>query len=478
MSIAATASAAERVSRHAIDAVTAALEPLLGKRLSTAPGVLEQHGHDESWHYPAAPDAVCFPENTEEVAAIMRACREHTVPVIAYGVGTSLEGHVMATRGGICVDLSHMNAVIKVRPNDMDATVGAGITRTQLNEWLHDTGLFFSVDPGADATLGGMAATRASGTNSVRYGTMRENVISLTAVMADGQIVRTAGRARKTAAGYDLTHLLIGAEGTLGIITELTVRLHGVPEAMSAAVVSFGDTAAAVDAVIASIQYGIPMARIELLDTLSMIAVNRFSHLTYAEKPTLFLEFHGTKAGVREQAAAFAELCREHGGSDFQWAMAEEDRRRLWAARHEAAYAAKQLRPGTEFQATDVCVPISRLAETIRATQDDVARTGLTAPLFGHVGDGNFHLVIMIDRESRDELDALDAFNQRLVARALDADGTCTGEHGIGIGKRRYMAAEHGNGLAVMRAIKAALDPQNILNPGKLIPDYVKNSGV
>ncbi|ALM54845.1 hypothetical protein AR456_20290 [Halomonas huangheensis] len=459
----------ERPSAQVIATLVAELEPLLGKRITTAQGIRDQHGHDESWHHPSPPDAVCFPHSTEEVSAVVKACARLAVPVIPYGVGTSIEGQVIAVRGGLCVDLSAMNRIIEVRPEDMDATLQPGVTRTQLNTDLRATGLFFSVDPGADASMGGMASTRASGTNTVRYGTIRDNVLSLTVVMADGRIVRTGGRARKSAAGYDLTHLMIGAEGTLGIITELTVKLHGLPEAISSATVAFEDVEGAVNSVIASIQYGIPMARIELLDALSMQAVNRFSHLDYAEKPTLFLEFHGTHASVREQAEALAEICNDFGGSDFAWATREEDRQKLWQARHDAAYAAKQLRPGMEFLATDICVPISKLAECIEATQQDVSATGLVAPLLGHVGDGNFHLVVVIDRDSEQEIEQLKAFNERLVQRALAAGGTCTGEHGIGLGKRHYMTNEHGEALSVMRAIKMALDPQGIMNPGKMV---------
>ena len=455
----------------AVAAVLEALGPLLGERLTTHKAVREQHGHDESWHSPALPDAVCFAQTADEVAAILRCCNAHGVPVLAYGVGTSIEGQVIAERGGLCVDLSRMDAIRAVRPDDMDVTVEAGVTRTALNAHLRDTGLFFSVDPGADASLGGMASTRASGTNTVRYGTIRDNVLSLTAVMPDGTVVRTGGRARKSAAGYDLTHLLIGAEGTLGIITELTVRLHGLPEAVCAATVVFADVAGAVDAVIASIQHGLPMARIELLDELSMQAVNRHNGLAHAEKPTLFLEFHGSAAAVEAQVATMGELCREFGGSDFAWATREEERSALWAARHAAAYASKQLRPGRDFHATDICVPISRLAEAIEAAQADVAELGLTAPLFGHVGDGNFHLVVVLDRHDPAEVAALDTLNARLISRALAVGGTCTGEHGIGVGKRDYLRDEHGAGVDVMRAIKQALDPNGIMNPGKLLPD-------
>ncbi|MBZ9559243.1 MULTISPECIES: FAD-linked oxidase C-terminal domain-containing protein [unclassified Modicisalibacter] len=458
-----------RPSKAALEALIDELAPRLGERITTARGVRDQHGHDESWHHPGAPDAVCFPHSTEEVAAVVTACARHRVPVIPYGVGTSIEGQVIAEHGGLCIDLSAMNAILAVRPEDMDATVQPGVTRTQLNTHLRASGLFFSVDPGADASMGGMASTRASGTNTVRYGTIRENVLAMTVVMPDGRIVKTGSRARKSAAGYDLTHLMIGAEGTLGIITELTVRLHGLPEAVSSATVAFENVTGAVDTVIASIQYGIPMARIELMDALAMRAVNRFSHLDYAEKPTLFLEFHGTHAGVKEQAENMAALCQEFGGSDFVWATKEEERSALWQARHDAAYAAKALRPGAEFLATDICVPISELAACIEATQADVAASGLIAPLLGHVGDGNFHLVVAVDRESPEELETLAAFNRRLIERALAAGGTCTGEHGIGSGKRAYMEAEHGEGWAVMRSLKAALDPLGIMNPGKLV---------
>lgn len=468
----AAAHPAERSSRPtagALRALIAELEPILGDRITTGADIREQHGHDESWHHPAAPDAVCFPHSTDEVSTVVRACATHRVPVIPYGVGTSIEGQVIAEHGGLSVDLSAMNAILEVRPEDMDATVQPGVTRTQLNTHLRATGLFFSVDPGADASMGGMASTRASGTNTVRYGTIRDNVLSMTVVMPDGRIVKTGTRARKSAAGYDLTHLMIGAEGTLGIITELNVKLHGLPEAISSATVAFEDVAGAVNAVIASIQYGIPMARIELMDALAMRAVNRFSGFDYAEKPTLFLEFHGTHASVKEQAETMLELCQELGGSDFAWATREEERQALWQARHDAAYAAKALRPGMEFLATDICVPISQLAECIEATQADVAESRLIAPLLGHVGDGNFHLVVAVDRNSEQELETLAAFNRRLIERALAAGGTFTGEHGIGTGKRVYMKAEHGEGWAVMRAIKQALDPLGIMNPGKLV---------
>lgn len=454
---------------NAVLGVIEALRPVFGDRLSDAQGIREQHSHDESWHTAALPDAVCFPVSTDEVAAAVRACAAHRVPVIPYGVGTSLEGQVIPEAGGLCIDLSRMNEIVAVRPEDMDVTVQAGVTRKQLNSHLRDTGLFFPVDPGADATLGGMASTRASGTNAVRYGTMRENVLSLTAVMADGRIIHAGSRARKSAAGYDLAHLLVGSEGTLGVITELTVRLHGLPEAISSAVVSFRELRSAVDVVIATIQCGVPIARIELLDAASIHAVNRFSKLEYPEQPTLFLEFHGTEASVKEQAELVQELCDDQGGSDFEWAILPEERTRLWQARHDAAYACKQMRPGAEFWATDVCVPISRLAECITATHADIKESGIDAPLLGHVGDGNFHLVILIDRDDPEERARIEAFNGRLVRRALSMDGTCTGEHGIGVGKREFMEEEHGEALAVMRTIKACLDPDGIMNPGKML---------
>ncbi len=460
---------APKTSTKAAQAVLEALRPVFGERISDGQGIREQHSRDESWHAAALPDAVCFPLETEEVAAAVRACAEHGLPVVPCGVRTSLEGQVIPETGGLSIDFSRMNRILAVRPEDMDATVQPGVTRKQLNTHLRDTGLFFSVDPGADATLGGMASTRASGTNAVRYGTMRENVLSLTAVMADGRVIRAGTRARKSAAGYDLAHLLVGSEGTLGLITELTVKLHGLPEAISSAVVCFDDLAGAVDSVIATIQCGVPIARIELMDPASIGAVNRFSKLEYPEKPTLFLEFHGSEASVREQAEMVQELCSERGGGNFEWAILPEERSRLWQARHDAAYACKQLRPGAEFWATDVCVPISRLAECIAETQADVEASGITAPLLGHVGDGNFHLVILIDRDNPEERAGIDALNERLVRRALSMDGTCTGEHGIGIGKREFMTEEHGEALAVMRSIKACLDPQGILNPGKML---------
>ncbi len=448
-----------------------ALRELLGDRLATGRAILEQHGRDESFHPASPPDAVAFAESTEEVAAVVRLCNRHDTPIIPFGTGTSLEGHVAALRGGVCIDLSRMNRVLRVSAEDLDCTVQAGVTRKQLNTHLRDTGLFFPVDPGADASLGGMAATRASGTNAVRYGTMKDVVLGLTVVMADGRIIRTGGRARKSSAGYDLTRLLVGSEGTLGVITEITLRLFGVPEAISAAVCPFPNMRAAVDSVIRIIQLGIPVARIELLDELTMEAINRRSKLDYPVTPTLFFEFHGTEAGVAEQVELVREITAEYGVADFQWARHEEDRNRLWQARHEAYYASIALRPGCQGWPTDVCVPISRLADCILETQSDLKTTRLLAPLVGHVGDGNFHLVYVLDRDNPDELAEAEQFNQRLVERALAMGGTCTGEHGIGYGKLDFLEHEHGpEAVAVMRAIKQALDPKGLLNPGKVLP--------
>ncbi|MGF1624900.1 MAG: FAD-binding oxidoreductase [Alphaproteobacteria bacterium] len=443
---------------------------IVGDRLTTAQAICEAHGRDESFHPAVAPDAVVFAETTEEVAAVVRLCADRKVPVIPFGVGTSLEGHVAALHGGVCIDLSRMNAVLEVNQDDLDCRVQAGVTRKQLNEYLRDTGLFFPIDPGADATIGGMAATRASGTNAVRYGTMRENVLGLTAVTAQGEVIRTGGRARKSSAGYDLTRLLVGSEGTLAVITEIQLRLYGIPEAMSAAVCAFPSLEAAVDTVIMTIQAGIPVARVELLDKVQMGAVIRFSKLDrYRPADTLFFEFHGSAAGVAEQAEAVGAIAREMGGEDFAWATRAEDRSAIWQARHDAYYAALSLRPGCKGWPTDVCVPISRLADCIRETKADIDASGIMAPIVGHVGDGNFHLVFLIDPASDDELARAGAVNDRMIARALAMGGTCTGEHGIGYGKIGCLEKEHGSAVAMMRMIKRALDPDNLMNPGKVL---------
>ncbi len=451
------------------DDLIEALRGIVGDRLSTQQSVLDQHGTDESYHAAYPPDAVVYAETTEEVSQIVGLCAEREVPVIPYGTGTGLEGHVAALEGGVCIDLSHMNEVVVVNAEDMDVTVQAGVTRKQLNEHLHDTGLFFPIDPGADASLGGMAATRASGTNAVRYGTMRENVLTLTVVMADGRIIRTARRARKSSAGYDLTRLFVGSEGTLGVITEVTLRLYGIPEAISAAVCTFPDLESAINTAILTIQSGVPIARIELMDEVQMDAVNKFSNLDYAAEPTLFFEFHGSEKGVVEQVETVGAIARDLGGADFQWATKAEDRNKLWQARHDSFYACLALRPGAKAMATDVCVPISRLAECILETQKDVKETGLLAPILGHVGDGNFHVVLLMDMDNEEELAQCKAFNERLVMRALAMDGTCTGEHGVGYGKIDFLTAEHGEAVSTMRALKLALDPQNIMNPGKIV---------
>ena len=451
------------------DGLTEELHAIVGQRLTTAAAAREQHGRDESYHASRPPDVVVFAASTEEVSDIVKVCARRRVPVIPFGTGTSLEGHVAALEGGVCIDLMGMNEVLAVNVEDMDCTVQAGVTRKQLGEYLRDTGLFFAVDPGADASIGGMAATRASGTNAVRYGTMREIVLALTVVLADGRIIRTSRRARKSAAGYDLTRLFVGSEGTLGVITEVTLRLAGIPEAISVAVCAFPDLAAAVNASISTIQAGVPVARIEILDDKQMEAINKFSKLDYPEAPTLFFEFHGSEAGVVEQVETVEAVAHDFGGSDFQWATKAEDRARLWQARHDAYYAAIALRPGSKGYATDVCVPISRLAECIVETRKDIEESNILAPIVGHVGDGNFHLVMVLDPDDADEMARAKALNERLVMRGLAMDGTCTGEHGVGYGKIDFLVAEHGEAVSVMRTIKTALDPLGIMNPGKIV---------
>jgi D-lactate dehydrogenase (cytochrome) len=451
----------------AIDELAALLGP---DRVITGSDERRRHGSDESWHPPAPPDAVVRIRSTEEAVAVVRACARHGAPIVPFGAGTSLEGHVAALRGGISVDTTEMDAVLRLSVADMDVTVQAGVTRRALDDKLRPEGVFFSVDPGADATIGGMIATGASGTTSVRYGTMRENVLSLEVVTAGGDVVRTGSRARKSSAGYDLTRLFVGSEGTLGLITAATLRLHPTPEAMSAAVCAFERLEDAVNCVIAVLQHAIPVARIELLDALQMDAVNRHADLDYAVAPTLFLEFHGGSAReVGEQADEVGALAQEYGSRGFAWAADESERRRLWRARHRAYEAARALRPGARGFATDACVPVSNLAECILETHRDIEASGLIAPIVGHVGDGNFHLAILVDPDDEDELARAVALNERLVRRAIALDGTCTGEHGVGYGKSAFLELEHGpEGVALMRAIKAALDPQGIFNPGKV----------
>ncbi|WP_412051628.1 FAD-binding oxidoreductase [Hoeflea sp. Naph1] len=451
-----------------IATVIGVLRQRLGDQLQTGETLRAQHAHTTTYIPGQLPDAVVFPESTEDVAMIVRACADHQVPVIPFGVGTSLEGHVNAPHGGISIDMGRMNKVLEINAEDLDCTVEPGVTREQLNSDLRDTGLFFPIDPGANATIGGMTATRASGTNAVRYGTMRDNVIAVTAVTASGAEIRTARRARKSSAGYDLTRLFVGSEGTLGVITSVTLRLQGIPQAISGGVCPFPSVEAACNAVIMTIQIGVPVARIELLDALQMKACNAYSKLSNPETPALFLEFHGTDAGVAEQAAMFAEIAAECGGGEFLWTTNAERRTELWKARHNAYWAALQLRPGAKGISTDVCVPISRLAECVSQTQADIASAGLIAPIVGHAGDGNFHVLVLLDPEIAAEVDAAEAFVERLNTRALAMDGTCTGEHGIGQGKRSYLTQEMGEGVSVMRQIKHALDPFNIMNPGKV----------
>ena len=459
------------IAANALDTAIDQVRALLGDRFTTAMAVREQHGRDETYHPGAPPDGVAFPASTEEVSAIVRICAAQGVPVIAYGTGTSLEGHVAALRGGITLNLMQMDAVLEVNAADLDCLVQTGVTRKQLNAELRDTGLFFPIDPGADASIGGMAATRASGTNAVRYGTMRENVLGLTVVLADGRIIHTGGRARKSSSGYDLTRLFVGSEGTLGVITEIRLRLHGIPEAISTAVCAFPTIEQAVDTVITTIQSGVPVARIELLDEVQMEACIRFSKLEqYRAAPTLFFEIHGSRAGLAEQVEIVEAIAAEHGGADFQWATRTEDRNRLWQARHDAFYAALALRPGGKGIVSDVCVPISRLAECITAAKREIVAARLLAPLVGHVGDGNFHLVFIVDPEDQDEIARAKQVGRRLVEQALALGGTCSGEHGVGQGKIGYLAAEHGEAVHVMRTIKQALDPQGIMNPGKIVP--------
>jgi len=442
-----------------------------GERAVTTQAVREHHSHGEGLADAALPDVVVFPRSNDEVAAIVRLCHLSRVPVIAFGVGTSLEGHVAALYGGVCVDLSQMNRVLEINAEDLDCRVQAGVTREQLNAELKGSGLFFPIDPGANATIGGMASTRASGTNAVRYGTMRENVMGLTVVTADGRVITTGGRARKSSAGYDLTRLFVGAEGTLGVITEIQLRLYGVPEAIAAAVCQYADLAGAVNTVIAAMQTGIPVARIELLDDVQMDACIRYSKLEgYKPLPTLFFEFHGSDASVREQSATMRTISDEFGGSEFQWATLAEDRTRLWKARHAAYYATLALKPGMTAIATDACVPISRLAECILETKADVEKSGLTVTIVGHVGDGNFHLVVLYEPGDAGQRERADALARAVSMRAIAMGGTCTGEHGIGWHKLDLLAQEHGEAVGLMRSIKQALDPQGIMNPGKTVP--------
>ncbi|WP_298854789.1 FAD-linked oxidase C-terminal domain-containing protein [uncultured Ruegeria sp.] len=454
-----------------IETVIGVLKQRFGDRLQTSAAIREQHGHTTTWIENQSPDAVVFPHTTQEVSDIVKTCAAHRVPVIPFGTGTSLEGHVNAPAGGISVDLMQMDKVLAVHAEDLDCVVQPGVTREALNTHLRDQGLFFPIDPGANASLGGMAATRASGTNAVRYGTMKDNVLSLEAVMPDGQIIRTGRRAKKSSAGYDLARLLIGAEGTLGIITELTLRLQGIPEAISSARCSFPTVDAACRAVMMTIQYGIPVARIEFLDEMSVQAANAYSGLSLPETPLLLLEFHGSESGAVEQAETFGQIAEEFGGTDFAATSTTEERNKLWQARHDMYWACLQLRPGARGISTDVCVPISRLAECVTETQQKAADLGLLAPMVGHVGDGNFHTLLLIDMENADEVAKAEEFVGWLNDMAISMEGTCTGEHGIGQGKQLYLIKELGAATKYMAAIKAALDPENIMNPGKILSD-------
>lgn len=447
------------------------LQQKFQERFSAAMAVREHHGRDESPFPPMLPDAVVFVQSTEEVAWVAKHCNDHKVPLIPYGVGSSLEGHVLALEGGVSVDLSGMNQILAINSEDFTATVQAGVTRLSLNDELRDTGLFFPIDPGADASLGGMVATRASGTNAVRYGTMRENVLTLKVVTADGRIIETANRAKKSSAGYDLTRIFIGSEGTLGIVTEVTVRLYPQPEAVSAAICNFPDLQAAVRSVIEIIQVGVPIARVEFMDAAAVRATNAYSNLQLKETPLLLFEFHGSSSGVQEQAELVQDITRDNGGMDFEWAERPEDRSRLWTARHNAYFAGLQLRPGCRASTTDVCVPISRLAECVEETAKDMDQASFPYTIVGHVGDGNFHVLMLLDAESEEEWAESERLNRLLVQRAIDMDGTCTGEHGIGLHKMEFMLAEHGaDALALMHSLKQAFDPNNILNPGKMLP--------
>ena len=458
-----------RFAAEAVAALNAELAARFGNRFSASEAIRRQHGHTLTWLENQPPDAVVFAETRDDVIDLVKICAARDAPIVPFGVGSSLEGHVNAPHGGVSLDCSRMNAILAVNAADLDCVVEPGVTRTKLNAYLHDSGLFFPIDPGADASLGGMASTRASGTNAVRYGTMKDLVLSLGVVTADGAFVRTGTRAKKSAAGYDLTHLFVGAEGTLGVIVEIALKLSGIPEAVSAGTCSFPDVRSACDTTIETIQSGLPIARIELIDTLSVRAFNAYAHMTFPEQPMLLVEFHGTEQSVAEQARRFGEIVADHGGGNFIWATRPEDRTKLWKARHEGFFAQMTLRPGARPFATDTCVPISRLAECVEETLADIAETGLVAPIVGHVGDGNFHVSPLIDMANPREIEAAEAFSSRLAHRAIAMGGTCTGEHGVGQKKIAYMEDEHGAGaLDLMRRVKASFDPKNLFNPGKI----------
>jgi D-lactate dehydrogenase (cytochrome) len=460
---------ASAVRRPLPESLLKALSEHFGDRLSRAQAVREQHGRDESPFEVAPPDAVVFCESTADVAAAVKLAAQHNVPVIPFGVGSSLEGHLLAVQGGISLDLQRMNEVLRINAEDLTVTVQPGVTRKQLNEAVKHLGLFFPIDPGADATLGGMAATRASGTNAVRYGTMRENVLALEVVTASGEVIRTGTRARKSSAGYDLTRLMVGSEGTLGVITEVTLKLYPLPEAISAAICHFPSVAAAVNTTIQLIQYGVPIARVELLDANAVHAVNKHEKLSLRETPMLLMEFHGSDSGVKEQSAVVQGLAHENGGEDFEWATTPEERTRLWTARHRAYFAGMAAKPGCRTVTTDACVPISRLAEAIGESVREADESGLWYYIVGHVGDGNYHVAYLIDPKDPAQWDTAERLNEQLVQRALRLEGTCTGEHGVGLHKQGFLVDEAGEGsVEMMRTLKRALDPNNILNPGKI----------
>ena len=453
---------------EAAQTVIAILKQQFGDKVQTGEAFRAQHAHTTTYLPAQLPDAVFFAESAEDVKAVVKACAAHKVPVIPFGTGSSLEGQVNAPEGGISIDFSRMNRVLAVNAEDLDCTVEPGITREELNAYLRDTGLFFPIDPGANASIGGMASTRASGTNAVRYGTMKDVVLAVTAVTADGEEITTASRARKSSAGYDLTRLFVGAEGTLGVITSVTLKLAGIPEKIAGGVSSFETLEDACNAVIMTIQMGIPVARIELLDALQVKACNAYSGLDFPETPLLLLEFHGSEQAVAMQSEQFAEIAAECGRSEFVWTANAEERNRLWKARHNAYWAGRALKPDYEGFSTDVCVPISRLADCVRETQADIAAEGILAPVVGHAGDGNFHLLVLFDKDKPGEIEKIEAFTVRLAERAIAMGGTSTGEHGVGQGKKRVVGKELGSAVAMMRAIKQALDPDNIFNPGKI----------
>jgi D-lactate dehydrogenase (cytochrome) len=458
-----------RMPSKAVASLNAGLAARFGNRFTASEAIRKAHGHTLTWLENEPPDAVVFAESRDDVIDLVKLCARHDAPIVPFGVGTSLEGHVNAPHGGVSLDCSRMNAVLAVDADDLDCVVEPGVTRKQLNERLRDSGLFFPIDPGADASIGGMAATRASGTNAVRYGTMKDLVLSLGVVTADGEFLRTGTRAKKSSAGYDLTHLFVGSEGTLGAIVEITLRLSGIPEAISAGHCSFPEVRSACETTIETIQSGLPIARIELIDSLSVRAFNSYAHLTLPERPMLMVEFHGTESSVAEQARRFGEIAGEHGGGAFTWATKPEERTKLWQARHDGYWAQMTLRPGARPFATDACVPISRLADCVEETLDDISRSSLVAPIVGHVGDGNFHVSPLIDMTSPAEIEAAEFFSARLARRAIAMGGTCTGEHGIGQKKMAYMEEEHGAAaLDLMRRVKAAFDPRNLFNPGKV----------